>query len=116
MSFIYALAGLLHMARYAKNLRIQALAALAVLFLGLYLGLSGVEWAILAIVIALNILAEFMNAAIEAAVNLASPDYHPMAQVAKDVAAGGVLVSSLLALLIAGLILWPPLRQQLLGA
>lgn len=114
-SFGYALAGLLHMLRYAKNVRIQLLAAGVVLMVGLWLGLGALEWAVLTLVIGMNMLAEFLNAAIEATVNLATTDYHPMAQLAKDIGAGAVLLTTLVALIIAGLLLAPPLYTRLLG-
>lgn len=102
------------MLRYAKNLRIQAGATILVLLLGLWLGVSRLEWAILCLVIGLNWLAEFWNASIEAVVNLASPDFHPMAQLAKDIAAGAVLLSALLSLIIALLLLLPSLWNKLM--
>jgi diacylglycerol kinase len=58
-------------------------------------------------------MAEFMNTALEALVDLASPDYHPLAKVAKDVAAAAVLVGALGAVLIGLLILGPPLWQKI---
>ncbi len=112
-SFVYALAGCLHMMRYAKNVRIQALATLLVLILGLWLGLDNTTWAILVLVIGLNGLAEFMNAAIEATVNIAAPEYHPMAHLAKDIGAGAALLAAVMALIIACLLLLPPLWDKL---
>jgi diacylglycerol kinase len=108
-SFVYALAGFVHMLRYAKNLRIQLLAALVVGLGGLALGLSRVELVLLLLTVTLNMLAEFLNAAVEAVVNLSSPAHHPMAQVAKDVAAGAVLLTTLMALGVAALLFGPPL-------
>jgi len=112
-SFGYAVAGCLHMLRYAPNLRIQAVATLLVVGLGAWLGLSALAWAVIVLTIGLNWFAEFMNAALEAAVNLASPEHHPMAQLAKDIAAGAVLVTTLMALLIAALLLLPPFWERL---
>jgi diacylglycerol kinase len=114
VSFGYALAGFLHVLKYAKNVRIQALATLAVMLLGLWVGLSRIEWAIIALTIGINWLAEFINSAIEAVVNLASPDYHPMARVAKDVAAGASLLAALLSVVIATLLLLPPFMEKML--
>lgn len=111
-SFGYALAGILHMLRYAKNVRLQFLATLIVFGLADWLELNRVEWAIIVLVIALNWFAEFLNAAVEAAVNLASPHYHPMAQVAKDVAAGAVLLMTLTAVVIGLLLMGPPLWEK----
>ena len=112
-SFGYALAGCLHMLRYAKNVRIQVLATLIVIAVSFWLGLSRLEWAMIVLSIGLNWFAEFMNAAIESTVNLISPEYHPMAQIAKDVAAGAALVTSITALVIAMLVFAPPLWEKL---
>jgi undecaprenol kinase/diacylglycerol kinase (ATP) len=58
---------------------------------------------------------EFVNAAVEAVVNLASPDFHPMAKVAKDVASAAVLLGVVASVIIGLLILGPPLLQRLFG-
>lgn len=112
-SFGYALAGIIHMLRYAKNVRIQALATVIIFGVCLWLQLDRVEWAIMVVVIALNWFAEFVNAAIEAAVNLSSPEPHPMGQVAKDVAAGAVLLITLASVMVGLLLLAPPLWERL---
>jgi len=112
-SFGYALAGMLHMVRYAKNLRIQFLAMIVVLMIGVWLQLTAIEWAILTLTIGINMLAEFLNAGVESAINLASPDYHPIAQVGKDVAAGGALLTTIMAVIVAALLLMPPLWDKL---
>lgn len=112
-SFGYAFAGLVHVMVYAKNIRIQALATAVVIAVGIWAGLTRFEWAILTLTIGLNWLTEFFNSAIEAVVNLASPTYHPMARVAKDVAAGASLLAAMISLIIAGLILVAPCLEQL---
>ena len=111
----YAIAGCLYMLRRQKNVRILALASIAVLLLGLWLGISALEWAALVLTVAIVWMAEFINAAIEAAVNLASPDLHPMAKVAKDVAAAAVLLGVLASVIVGGLILGPPLLDKWRG-
>lgn len=114
-SFGYAIAGCLYMLRRQKNVRILALASIAVLLLGLWLGISALEGAALILAVAMVWMAEFINAAIEAAVNLASPDLHPMAKVAKDVAAAAVLLAVLASVIAGGLILGPPLLDKWRG-
>ena len=111
----YAIAGCLYMLRRQKNVRILALASIAVLLLALWLGISALEWAMLILTVALVWMAEFINAAIEAAVNLASPDLHPMAKVAKDVAAAAVLLAVLASVLVGCLILGPLLLDKWRG-
>ncbi len=112
-SFRYALAGWLYMLRYQKNTRIQAAFSLLVFVLGVWLGLRPLEWAVLILTITMNWLAEFINAALEAVVNLASPQVHPMARVCKDVGAAAVLLAAVAALVIGVLIIGPPLLERI---
>lgn len=112
-SFRYALAGLLHMLRYAKNIRIQALATLLVLPFCWWLAIPARDVAVIVLVIGMVWMAEFINAAIEAAINIASPDYDPMARVGKDVAAGAVLLSVLISIMVGLLILGPPFFDRI---
>jgi diacylglycerol kinase len=112
-SFRYALAGWLFMLRTQKNIRIQMAASVLVFVFGFWLGVKPIEWAILILTILVNWMAEFLNAAIEAVVNLASPDIHPMARVAKDVAAGASLIAAVASAMIGGIILLPPLLEKL---
>ncbi len=112
-SFRYALSGWAYMLRYQKNTRIQAAATLLVIAFGLWLGLAPLEWAVVALVIGLVWLTEFINAAIEAAVNVISPDLHPMAKVSKDVAAGATLFAVILSVIVGLLVLGPPLVEKL---
>ncbi|MHB8627263.1 MAG: diacylglycerol kinase family protein [Aggregatilineales bacterium] len=112
-SFRYALAGSLHVLRYGKNIRIQALATVVVFAIGVWIGLSSESWAILVLTVTINWMAEFTNSAIEAAVNLASPEHHPMARVSKDVAAGTSLLAACAAVIIGLLLLGPPLLSKI---
>jgi len=112
----YALAGCVYMLRHQKNVRIQAVASAAVVILGLWLGIDALEWAVLILTVAVVWVAEFINAAIEAAVNLAGREYHPMAKVAKDVAAAAVLLGAGASVLVGCLILGPPLLDRLKAA
>jgi undecaprenol kinase len=112
-SFRYAVAGWVHVLRYQKNVRIQVAATVAVAALGGWLGLSRLEWALLVVVIGLNFLMEFVNAALEAGINLAGSDVHPMARICKDVAAGGVLLAAVIAVLVGLLVMAPPLLARL---
>lgn len=109
----YALAGWLYMLRRQKNTRIQAIASIAVMIFAAWLGIGAGDWAILILTITIVWMAEFMNAAVEAVVNLASPELHPMARVAKDVAAAAVLLGVVASVLIGLLLLGPPLLEKL---
>jgi diacylglycerol kinase len=114
-SFGHALAGLAHMLGSQPNARIHSAATLAVIALGLWLGLGRIEWAVLSATVGLVWASECFNTAIESVVDLASPDLHPLARIGKDVAAAGVLVASAAAVIIGLLILGPPLWSKLAG-
>jgi diacylglycerol kinase (ATP) len=111
-SLRYALAGWLYMLRYQKNVRIQIVATALVFIVGLWVRIEPLGWAILILTILANWMAEFLNAAIEAVVNVASPGIHPMARVSKDVAAAASLLAAVAAVIIGVLILGPPLIQK----
>ncbi len=111
-AFRSAFAGWWHVLRTQRNAWVHALATLAVCALGLWLQLSSIEWAILWLAIGLVWTAEFVNTALEAVVDLASPDLHPLARVGKDVGAAAVLIAAGIAVIIGLLILGPPLLSQ----
>jgi diacylglycerol kinase len=101
------------MLRTQRNAWIHAVISSAVFALGLWLGLGRLEWAIILLTIALVWMAEFVNTSLEAVVDLASPDLHPLAKVGKDVAAAAVLVAAVTAILVGLLVLGPPLWARL---
>ena len=108
-SFGHALRGVGAALRSEIHLQLHAAATAAVLGLGWFLGLSVTEWALVALAVAGVWTAELANTAIETLTNLASPDYHPLAGRAKDVAAGAVLLAALGALVVGGLVFGPKL-------
>lgn len=114
-SFRYAFEGWGYVLRTQHNAWIHALVSVAVFILGFWLRLTRLEWAILILTILLVWMAEFMNTALEAVVDMVSPEFHPLAKVAKDVAAAAVLVGAAGAVLIGLLILGPPLLLKLTG-
>lgn len=109
----YAIAGWLYMLRHQKNTRIQGVASIGIFFIALWLGISTIEWAVLILAITMVWMAEFINAAVEATVNLSTSEYHPMAKVAKDVASAAVLLGVVASVLIGLLILAPPFLEKL---
>lgn len=104
-----ALNGITASYRSERNMRIHTAVALAALALGVWLRLSRGEWCWIALCIALVIMAELFNTAIEAWVDLASPNEHPLAKKAKDAGAGAVLVAAAFAVVVGGLIFFPKL-------
>jgi diacylglycerol kinase len=108
-SFRYAFAGLRYVIRTQRNAWIHAVLSLAVLALSAWLHLSLVEWAVIILTIAMVWTAEFLNTALEAVVDLASPERHGLAKIGKDVGAAAVLISAGASILVGLLILGPPL-------
>jgi diacylglycerol kinase len=84
-----------------------------VVLLAAWLKLSPFDWSVLAITIGIVWLAEFMNTSIEAVVDLASPQRHPLAKVSKDVSAAAVLITAFTAVIVGFLLLGPPLWARL---
>ncbi len=113
-SFKHAFSGMWHVLRTQRNARIHLSIASVVVALGLWLGLSPTEWAIIALTIALVLAAEALNTVAETAVDLATAEYHPLAKTAKDAAAGAVLLMAIAAVVVGLLILGPPLWAALL--
>lgn len=112
-SFRYAFHGWHYALRTQQNIWIHITVATAVFILGLWLKLPARDWAVLILTTAMVFAAEFMNTSIEAVVDLASPEIHPLARIGKDVGAAAVLVAALAAILIGLLILGPPLWTKL---
>ena len=112
-SFGYAFRGWWYVIRTQRNAWIHAIVSTAVFIVGLWLELPARDWAVLLLTIAMVWAAEFINTAIEAVVDMASPDKHPLAEVGKDVGAAAVLIAALAAIGIGLLILGPPLWEKL---
>lgn len=106
-SFIFAAKGLVFAFQTQLNLRIHLIAALLVLLLGWYTGLSLLEWTVILLCIALVVALELVNTAIEVLVDLVSPEWNHKAGIVKDVAAAAVLVAAIIDLVIAFVIFVP---------
>jgi diacylglycerol kinase (ATP) len=113
-AFRYAFAGWWYVIRTQRNAWIHAMISGIVLVIGLWLHIKPVEWALIVLAVAIVWTAEFINTALEAVVDLASPQHHPLAQVGKDVGAAAVLIASLASILIGLLVLGPPLWAKLM--
>lgn len=112
-SFQHAVHGWWHVLKTQQNAWIHSVVAAIVVIVGLWLRLPARDWAVIVLTIAMVFTAEFINTAIEAVVDLASPVHHPLAKVGKDVGAGAVLVAAVAAVLVGLLILGPPLWARL---
>ncbi len=109
--FGHAFEGLWYALRTQRNMRVHVLIALIAIGLGIILRISAVEFALVFVAITGVFIAEMFNTVIELCVDLASPDYHPLAKIAKDVSAGAVLLSAMLSIVIGLFVfvphLWP---------
>lgn len=112
-SFGYALSGLWYALRTQLNMRIHLSVTVVVVVLGLYVGLDWTQWAVLILTIGAVLIAELFNTVAEAALDATTPYYHPLVKIAKDVAAGTVLLTALFSVLVGLLILGPPLCLKL---
>jgi diacylglycerol kinase len=112
-SFGFAFAGLSYLLRTQRNARIHVVVGAVACGLAAWLRISCVEWAVLVFTIALVIILEGLNTAVEAAIDLASPEIHPVAKTSKDLAAGMVLVAAIASVAVGLLILGPPLWARL---
>ncbi|MGB7756406.1 MAG: diacylglycerol kinase family protein [Salinisphaera sp.] len=110
-SMRYAVAGIGEMLASQHNAWVHAAATVAVVCLGLAVGVSRIEWCVLILAIAAVWVAEALNTAFELLCDVASPDFHPVVKKAKDVAAGAVLLSALGSIAI-GLIIFVPYIER----
>jgi len=115
VSFGHAFRGWGHVLKTQQNTWIHAVVAVLVFIVAFWLELPARDWAVLILTVTMVFTAEFINTAIEAVVDLASPQKHPLAKVGKDVGAAAVLIAALAAILIGLLILGPPLWGKLSG-
>lgn len=106
-SFKYAFEGLSFAVKYNQNIRIHIIAAVLVVLLSIFLKVNHFEIGILAIMILLVISTEMINTSIEEMTNLITNEHKKEAKIAKDVAAGMVLITSLGSLVVGVLILLP---------
>ncbi len=102
-SFGYAGAGIGYLFRSQRNARIHLVLTIVAIVLAIWLKISTVEWAVLSLTICLVFLAEAFNTAIEATIDFLSPESHPLAKIAKDTAAGGVLLAAVSVLVVAAI-------------
>ncbi len=105
--FGYAFHGLWYALRTQRNARVHAIIATLAILVGIFFHISAVEFAMIFVAITGVFVAEMFNTVIEICVDLASPTYHPLAKVAKDVAAGAVLLNALLSVVIGLFVLGP---------
>ena len=114
-SFGYAFAGLWYALRTQRNTWVHVTIAILAILLGIVLRISAVEFAMIFVAITAVFIAEMFNTVFELCVDLASPEYNPLAKIAKDVAAGAVLLSAMLAVVIGLFVFGPHLWELIRG-
>ncbi|GKX65582.1 diacylglycerol kinase [Inconstantimicrobium mannanitabidum] len=118
-SFNYAINGILDTLRTQRNMQIHFAVTVIVLISCLLFDISKIEFLILSITICMVISAELVNTAIESVVDLAANYYHPVAKIAKNAAAGAVLITAVNAVVVGYIIFWDKLTNitfKVLGA
>lgn len=96
-----AFSGIVYAFKTQRNLKIQLIAGIIVVILGIVLKISSSEWAILSLAVFLVLGSEMMNTALETAVDLTTEEYHIKAKLAKDTAAGAVVLASINAVVVS---------------
>ena len=103
-SFNFAFEGIIHVLRTQRNMRIHFVIAVAVLVAALVVGVDQLELIALLLAISFVLIAEMLNTAIEAAIDVATTSFDPMAKLAKDIAAGAVLIATVNAVAVGYLV------------
>ena len=112
-AFGHAFSCWVYVLRSQRNAWIHAFASVVVLLASWWLQLDQLSWAVILEAIGLVWLAEFLNTALEAVVDLASPEHHPLAKVGKDVGAAAVLIAAATAVVVGLLVLGPALWDKI---
>lgn len=106
-AFGYSFDGLKYAYKYEQSMAIHFFVAATVVIAGIVVGLSLIEWLFVLMLMGFVMATELVNTSLEAVVDLISPEFHPLAKIAKDTASAAVLVFSSVAF-VAGLILFVP--------
>ncbi|MEH2286960.1 diacylglycerol kinase family protein [Nostoc sp.] len=116
ISFKYAWAGISYSFQTQRNFRIHISVCAMAIALSVFLHLQAVEIAVIGVTSGLVLALELLNTALESVVDLTvKQTYHDLAKIAKDCAAGAVLVSAFVAMLVAGTLLLPPLVRLIIS-
>ena len=114
-SFGYAFAGIFAVVTKERNMKIHCAAVVCVVIAGLVFHISPIEWCICLTLFGLVMALELVNTSIEAVVDLVTEERKPLAKIAKDTAAGAVLIAAIMAAIIGCVIFVPKVLQFLTG-
>ncbi|WP_339228158.1 diacylglycerol kinase family protein [Oceanobacillus sp. FSL K6-2867] len=109
IGFNYAWNGIKEIAKTERNFRIHLFATILTASAGFVFKLTMTEWAIIVLTIGLVLMAEVTNTAIEKLIDYLKPEIHPTAKIIKDIAAGAVFITAIIAAIIGLLIFLPKL-------
>ncbi|KRE90380.1 diacylglycerol kinase [Paenibacillus sp. Soil766] len=112
-SFRYAYEGIKYALDTQRNMKFHFFVAFLVLLAALFIHLSKTDILFILLAVTLMIVTELINTAVEKTVDLAMPDRHPLAKIAKDVAAASVLVSAMFAIVVGLVVFYEPIDQLL---
>lgn len=115
-SFNFAIEGLISALKNEKHMKVHILAAIIIVILAIVINASKVEILIISLSVSFVVITELVNTAVEAIIDLVSPERHPLAKLAKDVAAGAVLVAAINALCVGYLLFYDKLLDIFDGA
>jgi diacylglycerol kinase (ATP) len=111
--FQFAISGIIHSFRSELNFRIQVMATIIVVVLGLAFNISKAEWLIIILCCMIVMALELLNTAIEKLCDMISLEYHPIIKIVKDTAAGAVLVSAIGSAVVGAIIFIPLIIHQI---
>lgn len=111
-SFNYAIEGIIYAIKTQRNMKFHMIIAIIVLLLSLFFDFTKIEMLILFITITLVIVLEMINTAIEATIDVLANYYHPLAKIAKNVAAGAVLIGAVNAVFVGYLLFFDKLKPM----
>jgi diacylglycerol kinase len=112
-SFKFATHGLVSLIKNEHNSRIHLLAAFAAILIGIILNLNQYEWALLIVVISIVFISELLNSSIESLADHINPEWNELIRRAKDYSAAAVLISTVVAIVVGGLIFLPKIFDLL---
>ncbi|MDD2489866.1 MAG: diacylglycerol kinase [Bacilli bacterium] len=112
-SFKYSLAGLKYTIKEEQSIVVMLIATITAIIIAFILEISILEWIFIVLAMGIVLAFELMNTAVEATVDLVSPNIHPLAKIAKDTASASVFISSLMAFVIGGFIFIPKIINMI---
>ena len=106
-SFGYSIEGISYTIKNEQSIVVMLIATILAVSIGLWLKIKPIEWVFIFLTIGIVLAFELINTAIEATIDLISPDFHPLAKIAKDTGSAAVFITTIFAVIIGGVIFIP---------